>query len=97
MCRKLSGHVCGDYGLKLTVDGETVDICKTNVTTILPLEEKGYLEYWYTQDGRHDLDCYLWCHTDKNFNAEVHQDFWVSSVSEIVSITTTYRCNLEIF
>ena len=87
MCRKLSGHICGDYGLKLTVDDEKVDICKTNVTTILPLEETGYLEYWYTQDDRHDMTCYLWCHTDKNFNAEVDQDFFNSALSEIVSIS----------
>ena len=92
MCTKLTGDICGDYGLKLKVDEEKVNICKTNVTTVLPIDEKGDVEYWYTQAFDHEVDCYLWCQTDKDFNSDVEQDFEASFLSNVVSFLKLQNC-----
>ena len=82
-CTKLTGHICGDYGIKLMINEDVSTVCETNVTTSVPLQGTGRLEYWYThwdEEDLHEIVCYAWCQPSEDFVAVAKKDFEIKPI-----------------
>ena len=82
-CTKLTGHICGDYGIKLMINEDVSTVCETNVTTSVPLQGTGRLEYWYThwdEEDLHEIVCYAWCQPSEDFVAVAKKDFEITPI-----------------
>ena len=70
VCTQLSLNICGDYGLRLTVENggnsSQSDICTTGLKQGIALsqDDRVQLDLWFTGNGGYDLQCFLWCSED---------------------------------
>ena len=64
VCTKLSDNICGDYGLKISVNGlQTNNVCHPNqvVAYQMTTGDEIELNLWQTPQAFFGLKCYMWC------------------------------------
>ena len=66
MCPKLGQLVCGSYGLSIG----KVDICSRGMQYVVNIKSEVHLEFWTTAASKPDIECYIWCDTQKDFKAK---------------------------
>ena len=69
-CNSLSGNICGDFGIKMTIKNHTVNICQPNqyYQGSLFSMDTAKIQFWYTEDtGSYNISCKLWCDHPKTF------------------------------
>ena len=69
VCSKLTGNICGDYGLNLIKDQDHVPICHPflNYNQTLNSMESIQIEFWQTEDNdKFNLSCQFWCNSNQN-------------------------------
>ena len=68
VCTDLNGHICGDYGLILSISGESPqEVCHPNVMyqgSVAP-GGRASLELWVARGvDQVDFSCFAWCSHD---------------------------------